>query len=359
MTSDLLKRGLIIERRESVRRNGRPRAYLEINTAGAIVIGASIEGRGLLSIAFVDLMGKRLFALEVERAAPTTLIELAVGIADGLEQAIAASPFARDDISRIGIALPAVVDSVRGNLHFMTTFPIGPVPFAKIIEQRLGIPVMIENDTDGMARAEHWFGAAQELDTFTLIHLGFSIGSAKYIDGLPISGANGLNSEMGHIKTASGHDARQCICGAKGCLTAYSSMFGILQHMDLLAEAPFPPVESLDAKFEQFLDSAERGDLLARSVLELAGFHLGVVIANHINAADPGTVLLLASHARFLTFSSEKMNAAIRENTLPGLLARTNIIVGASNKDWRWKGTAALALEQAYLNNSNSPALAN
>ena len=138
-------------------------------------------------------------------------------------------------------------------------------------------------------------------------------------------------------------------------------MFGILQHMDLLADAPFPPVASLDARFEQFLDSAERGDVLARSLLQLAGLHLGVVIANHINATDPGTVLLLASHTRFLTFSGEKLNAAIRANTLPGLLACTNIIFGTSNKDWRWKGTAALALEQAYLSNSNSnrPALAN
>ena len=163
-------------------------------------------------------------------------------------------------------------------------------------------------------------------------------------------------NEMGHIKTNFSKEARPCVCGAKGCLAAYSSMFGILQHMDLLADAPFPPVESLDARFEQFLDSAERGDVLARSLLELAGFHLGVVIANHINATDPGNVLLLASHIRFLTFSGEKLNAAIRENTLPGMLACTNIILGISNQDWRWKGTAALALEQAYLSNSYSPA---
>ena len=355
MTSDLLKRGLIVERRESGKRNGRPRAYLEINTAGAIVIGASIEGYGPLTTAFVDLAGKRLFALDVERSTPATLIELASGIADGLEQAIAASPFARDDISRIGIALPAVVDSVRGNVHFMTTFPVGPVPFAAIIEQRLGIPVTIENDTEGLARAEHWFGVAQELDTFTLLHVGFSVGSAKYVDGVPKSGANGLNSEMGHIKTNFDAQARRCFCGAKGCLTAYSSMFGILQHMDLLADAPFPPVESLNARFEQFLDRAERGDVLALGLLELAGFHLGVIIANHINANDPGNVLLLASHARFLTFAAEKLNAAIRENVLPGLLACTNITFGTSNKDWRWKGTAALALEQAYLGNNNGP----
>ena len=62
LTAELLRRGLILERKDSTKRNGRPRTFLEIARNGAVVVGASIEGQGLLTTAFVDLMGNLLFA---------------------------------------------------------------------------------------------------------------------------------------------------------------------------------------------------------------------------------------------------------------------------------------------------------
>lgn len=349
LTSDLLKRGLIVEKKEGVKRTGRPRTYLEINAAGGVVVGASIEGVGILTTAFVDLAGNRLFALDVHYGSSATLAELAGRIAEGLLYAIEASPFSHAQISRIGIALPAIIDSLRGIVHFMMTFPTGPVPFARIIQQRVDLPVTIENDAVCMARAEHWFGRAQHLETFTMVHVGLAIGSAKYNNGIPRYGATGLNPEMGHVKTDAGPDARSCYCGAKGCLTSYSSIFGILSESGRLTDAPFPPVESFDARFETFMDQLEKGDRSVGAYLETAARHLGLAIANHMNANDPGNVLILVSNRRFLDLIEGHVGAVIDANVLPGFSSSTNLLFGIANNDWRWKGTAALALEQAYL----------
>ena len=61
-----------------------------------------------------------------------------------------------------------------------------------------------------------------------------------------------------------------------------------------------------------------------KAALEQAGSFLGVALANLINATDPG-------------------------NIMPGVLPSTKIELVFADKDWRWKGTAALALEQTYI----------
>lgn len=349
LTADLLKRGLIVEKREAARRSGRPRTHLEINPERWIVVGASIEFPGIVNIAFVDLLGNRLFARKMQMERRRNLEEYASRMAEALERAIGESPFDSSQISRIGIALPAIIDFGRGTVHFMTTFPPGPVPFAAIIERRLGLPVNIENDSVCMARAEHWFGRAQDIDTFTMLYVGFSIGSAEYVDGLPRHGANGFNSEIAHTKMDFGAEARRCFCGGKGCLTAYASMHGILAHADMLGDAPFPQVTTMAEHFEEFLERAQAGEEKAMEILEMAGFHLGRAVANMLNASDPGTVLILVPNARFQALIAEPFQAVLRANTLPGILPNTRVQFAISNSEWRWKGTAALALEQTYL----------
>jgi predicted NBD/HSP70 family sugar kinase len=151
------------------------------------------------------------------------------------------------------------------------------------------------------------------------------------------------------VKTAWGEHARSCACGGEGCVTAYSSMFGILLHAGELVGLPFPPLTSLASMFERFLDRVVAGDSNAMAQLELAAEHLGIAIANHLNATDPGNVLVLASSSRFQELVRERLESTVRRNTLPGIIDSTGIIWARSHEDRILKGAAALALEQTYL----------
>ena len=350
LTAELLGRGLIVERKETGKRPGRPRQYLEINAGGAVVLGVSLAGIGILDVAYVDLMGNRLHAEQFRLGRQPTLAAMAAAIAECLATSIASSPFAQSQISRVGIAIPGLVDSLKGNVHFMTTFPLGqPVAFAGPISDRLGLPVTIENDMTCMARAEHWFGRARDLDTFMLIHVGFAIGSAQYWRGLPKSGANGFNTELGHVKSATGDNARACFCGGRGCLTAYASMYGIMLASGELNDAPFPPTTSLGERFERYIDQADAGNVAAQQALHQAGACLGLTLANFINATDPGNILITFASARFLAAIRIAIGQALQAHTLAGVLPTTTIDLIVVDDDWRWRGTAALALEQTYL----------
>lgn len=355
LTADLLKRGIVTESRDTAKRNGRPRTYLEIATGGKILIGASILGQGKLGAVFVDLAGNELFSCLTEYGTPASLEELASMIGEALDEAIGVSPFAASVIARIGLALPAVVDSNRGEVHFVSTFPYSTVPFAAPLSRRLGIPVTIENEMACRARAEHWSGCAQDLENFTLIHVGHMVGSAEYVDGLPRTGANGLNPEFGHLKTDFGDTAPHCLCGARGCVAMFSSMYGILQNAELLTDVAFPPIRTIDQRFERFLDLADNGDERARRLLARAGFHLGRAVANHVNINDPGTIVLSVLSKRFLDYISDAFTHALAENAMPGVLPSTDIRQVVAVDGWRQTGTAALALEQTYLSDDREP----
>lgn len=348
VTSELLKRGLIIERKDIAKRNGRPRILLEIDPACGIVIGASLTSRQRLVITFVDLTGEVRFEKETGSTDAHTLEDLAERAVQELEAAICESGFDRDDILRVGLSLPALIDSVHGIFYFMSTFPLGPYPLAQQIANKLGLPVTIENEMNCIARFEHWFGRAQHLDTLTVIDIGYSIGAAEYRSGLPKCGAHGITSQLGHVKLHAGPQGLPCYCGARGCANAYASIFGILQQAGKIS-SNVPPIENLDEAFQNLLTKAEAGPGNERALTASAGWHLGLLVANHINAADPGDVLILVSDDRFETLIREQFEEALRDNVLPGLLPFTNVTFELFSSQGSAKGTAALALEQSYL----------
>jgi len=349
LTADLVERGLIVEAKETERRAGRPRTHLAVDAAAGIVIGASIRGVGSLATRFVDLLGRELFTYDANLKPARTLEKFMTNVGDCIAEAVEHSPYGLADLTRIGLALPGMVDSERGTLHFMTTFPLGPVPAAAIVSERTGLPVTIENEQACMARAIHWFGPDEHLDTFTLIHVGYAVATAEYADGLPKSGANGLNPEIGHVKTAFGENARSCFCGGRGCVSAYCSIHGLLAQTELLEGFRFPAIATMDPLFEIFLDRVDAGDSQATALLAEAAEHLGIAVANYLTATDPGTVLISVTSPRLLAMIETPFWSTLRANTMPGVLPATDVRLIHSDPAWRRNGTAALALEQTYL----------
>lgn len=351
LVAEQVERGLIHEQRETGGRPGRPRTLLQTSGGGAIVAVASISGLGEIVIVFVDLLGQALHQTVRRASLAASLPELADILAEAIDDAIETSPFPRSAIDRVGIILPALVSRESGSVHFMTMYPVDePVPFAGPISQRLGLSVTLENEATAMARGQHWFGAALDLDTFTLVSVGYSISAAAYRDGLPWTGARGLNSEIGHVKVGDPEaDARPCYCGGAGCLATHASMYGLLEHAGMLAGMPFPPIAGLGALFESFLDRAEAGEPGYAQALRRAGMLLGATLGNYVNIAGPGAVLVAFDSQRYLAAVEEPLRAAYDKALFPGMQEVSDLHTMVADRDWRWHGAAALALEQAYL----------
>jgi len=349
ITAELVARGFIVEAKETGKRSGRPRVYLTIAGAGPLVLGAVISTHNTLLNTFVDLSGTIHLESELPFAQPRSIAELTEQVAETIDKAIQTSGFARDRIEHVGIGVPALVDSVGGIVHFMATFDDAPYPFAAAVAEKLDLPVTIEKGTTYKARAQHWHGAAQGRDNFTLINIGLSLDSAAYSEGLPRVGMHGLGPELAHVRTGGLQDGEPCYCGSRGCATTYASIYGIVQRgfgarvsqMDPRDEAEF------EALFIELLDRACEGDANALAVFEIAGAHLGYVVASYIKIADPGLILVSVPDIRFKRVVKEAFAAALNEGVLPGMLRLSEIMFTEQCADWHSLGTAALALEKA------------
>ena len=58
-----------------------------------------------------------------------------------------------------------------------------PIPFAKMLSEKMGVPVAITNDANAAAIGEMTYGAARGLKDFIMITLGTGVGSGIIING--------------------------------------------------------------------------------------------------------------------------------------------------------------------------------
>jgi len=348
LTGDLVRRGLITERRQDPSGKGRPRVLLQVKADAAVVIGASISPRDTLKANFSDLAGNVLHSDEARIGRVRTIAAMAVHYSELLQQMVRAAPIARSDIAMVALSIPAIIDSTRGVVHWVTTLPAQSTPFAAIVAKKLRLPVITENEVDGLARAEHWFGRRAPRDNFSLVYFGLHIALASYADGRPHDGVNGISPEFGHVKVAYGDDARPCYCGARGCLTCYGLIGSVVELIARRADGMRPfQLDLLDA-YHEVIRSAAAGQARALAIIEAAGTHLGGALANYINTCDPGHILILAESPGLPELLRGSLDRALKAHALPAILERTTIAIDAVDSDWRSKGAAALALEHAY-----------
>jgi glucokinase len=98
---------------------------------------------------------------------------------DAVEEARAAAP----DVEAIGFGIPALVESDLGIVRWSTHLPLADVRFHDVMSERLGAPVVVDNDCNAALLAEARFGAARECAHAVLVALGTGIGSGLLLDG--------------------------------------------------------------------------------------------------------------------------------------------------------------------------------
>ncbi|MFJ8779974.1 ROK family protein [Streptomyces sp. NPDC102476] len=116
----------------------------------------------------------------------------------------------------VGVALPGPLDHTRGVLHRVTGFPEWDgFPLRDALGRRLGVPVVVDKDTNAAALG---LAVAGERGSFAYLHLGTGLGAGLVIDGSVHRGARTGAGEFGHQVVQL--DGPPCDCGDRGCVEA-------------------------------------------------------------------------------------------------------------------------------------------
>ncbi|WP_093656624.1 ROK family transcriptional regulator [Streptomyces radiopugnans] len=99
----------------------------------------------------------------------------------------------------VAVGAPGMIDPATGALGRGSTLPAWHARVPAAIRERLGAPVVLENEVNLAGIAEHRLGAARGRDTFVLLWLGHGVGAAVVLDGALRRGASGGTGEVGFL----------------------------------------------------------------------------------------------------------------------------------------------------------------
>ena len=333
IVEELQALGLVRQDASAGGRLGRKAITYTINENYGYTIGLHVnmfETR----VAVLNLHGKILLHKCLDMSGvPDDAPEFIETISNMTNAAIAESDIERAKLLGLGVCAPGPVDIENGRIMSAPNMKmLRYLPLRQIMEDKLGLPVLLHKDTNAIAMGEFWRGAGAGYSNIVYIDADMGIGMGLILNGVLHTGANSIAGEFGHVTIDP--KGPLCNCGHQGCLEAMASGIAILKEFKKrLAEKPGHPLAAaIDSlTIQQVLDSGSAGDPLAVSILNVAAYYMGFSLGNLVNMLDPEIIIL----GGILTLRYEPYFKLVKETMLQKRLtgARENLIVPTSNMD--------------------------
>jgi len=201
----------------------------------------------------------------------------------------------RHAVDAVGLGIAGFVNETRSCVVFSPNLGWRDEPVKKAVEERLGIPVVVENDANATVWAETRFGAARGHDFVVLLTIGTGIGTGIVIGGELYRGRWGIGGEAGHYRVVP--DGRVCGCGNRGCWEQYASGDALMaEARDFARRAPEAATRLLQLgggtpegiSGPEITLAAAEGDPVAVRCFEIVGSWLGHGLADLAAILDPG-----------------------------------------------------------------------
>lgn len=230
-------------------------------------------------------------------------------------------------VGAIGIGAAGFVDSTRSTVLFAPNLAWRDEPLRREIEDRCGLPTVVENDANAAAWGEFRFGAARDADSAVVITVGTGIGGGVILDHQLVRGSHGIAAEIGHLKVDRG--GRRCGCGQRGCLEPYASGRALVREAkEIAATAPHHAARLIALAGgdpdritgPHVTQAAREGDPAALECFREVGGWLGTGMADLAAVLDPAMFVLAGG----VSETGDLLLRPAREAFLASLTAATH-----------------------------------
>ncbi|MGI8335067.1 ROK family transcriptional regulator [Actinomadura scrupuli] len=262
---------------------GRPSSRLSPRRPPGHLVGIDF-GHTHISVALAST-AQRIIAegrvpLDVDASASNALDQAAILVADLLDRAGVPA----GSVRRTAAGIPGPINLATGQIQSATILAgwAGVRP-QRELTARLGGEVVIANDADLAALAEHTHGAGRNVSDLIYVKASHGIGAGLILAGRRYTGAYGASGEIGHTLVQEG--GTQCRCGQRGCLESVVSIGEVWRQ---LIAAGLPPAER---PADLSLEALVGNPVVARIVAD-AGRRLGRVLSDLCNALDPAMLVI-------------------------------------------------------------------
>ena len=321
------------------------------------IVGVDLGGTNIVSL-LMNQAGK-ILARNTRRSLgkegkERTIPQIVASVREILREGESSGVFP-ESILGVGIGSPGPLNTKEGVIHFAPNLPHWTdVPLVQILKDELNLPIFLENDANAAALGECWLGAGKNVDNLVLLTLGTGIGGGIIIEGEVLHGAWDTAAEIGHMIIHEG--GLTCGCGKQGCLEAYASATGVVKRTlaaiekgekTLLADLVENRLE--DITCELVFKTAEKGDSLAKWIVEETARYLGIGIANIVNIINPEMVILSGGMIAAGDTLFKPVRKYAQENALAAAIKGVEIVPAGLGGNAGAIGAAATVLKKKGL----------
>jgi glucokinase len=187
------------------------------------------------------------------------------------------------DAAAVGLAIAGNVAADGSHVLFSPHLPLAGEPLAEDLRSALQVPVVIDNDANAAAWAEHERGAGRGASDMLFVALGTGLGAGLVLRNELYRGYQGFAGEAGHLTVVI--DGRACPCGARGCWERYASGTALVAHYVERGGDPEVGGPGITA-------AAAQGDPVALGALTDVGEWLGRGLASLVAILDPEVIVV-------------------------------------------------------------------
>jgi predicted NBD/HSP70 family sugar kinase/biotin operon repressor len=339
LVSELLEAGLVVETEDRGTPykggSGRPPLLVALALRPGGVAGVDI-GHGHVRVAVSDRSAQ--VQAEVEMltdADPHGAATLDIA-ADLVRRAAADAGTTATELLTVGLCVPAPIDRRSARVDHAILPGWHELAPADELGRRLGVPVIVDNDANCGAMAEHQHGAGRGASDLLYVKLASGVGAGIVLGGRLHRGVTGLAGEIGHVLAR--EDGQVCRCGSRGCLETEVSTRRLL---DLLA-----PLYADELDLDGLLGLDARGETAVRRVLTDAGHTVGQVLAGLCTTLNPSMIVVGGALGTSTTLV-EAIRAGVDRYAHPEAAASVAVVPGHFGGRAEIMGALALAISRA------------
>jgi predicted NBD/HSP70 family sugar kinase len=346
LVSELLADGSIYEGATADAPRGRKPMMLHVRTKDRLVVAVDVRfSRTYLMLS--DLSGARLAMETFETVVdPPALV---AALAERIPKLLKAHR-AAGKCNGVGLVVPGMVDQRTGRVLNAPQLGWRDVDVRASLEEAIGFEVHIENAPIACALAQMWLGDGGDAPRdFVYVTVSDGVGAGVVVNGEVVRGHNNTAGEFGHVPVDP--NGPMCLCGARGCLEAYTSNLATLSRYLGHEFSPTATRELLHHSgltITDVIERAESGDARAVAALEETARHLGGGLAVIINTLNPAQIFVGGEIADAWDRVHPVIQQVIRERALTSLAAATPLLPDPATNYPRLRGATALVAAPLY-----------
>lgn len=268
---------------------------------------------------------------------------------DGVSEACAEAKVPWRHVRAVGIGAPGAIDPATGVVREAPNLRWKDFPLAKVMQRKLGRPVVVDNDVRSAIYGEWRLGAGRGVQDVLGVWVGTGVGGGLILGGRLYHGAFNTAGEVGH--TTLFPFAPPASASLEDCCSRSAVAKRLLRLIETNHPSMVPELaegEGGEVKARVIALAYRRGDKLTRRVVEATAQMLGIGIANLVTSLSLPRVVLGGGLTEALGGPWVTMvRDAVRAAAFPQVCKQVEVVGTALAADAGVLGAALLAREGA------------